>query len=220
MSKSPIQLFLVDDHEIVRDGIRSYLEDDERFSLVGEAADGEEALKKLEELKEKPDIVLTDISMEPMDGLELSKKLRQKLPNLKVVVLSMLNEHQYIRHILETGIEGYVLKTAGEEELKTAILKVHGGGNYFSQDVTKTVMESIAGKKNKKESRFGVTIPLTDREKEVLRLIVREYSNSEIAEELFISPRTVEAHKRNLLEKTGSKNIAGLVLYAINNDIL
>ncbi|MFZ6051770.1 response regulator transcription factor [Halocola ammonii] len=220
MSKSPIQLFLVDDHEIVRDGIRSYLEDDERFGLVGEAADGEEALKKLEELDKMPDIVLTDISMEPMDGLELSKRLRQKRPELKVVVLSMLNEHQYIRHILETGIEGYVLKTAGEEELKAAILKVYDGGNYFSQDVTKTVMESIAGKKNKKESRFGVTIPLTDREKEVLSLIVREYSNSEIADELFISPRTVEAHKRNLLEKTGSKNIAGLVLYAINNDII
>lgn len=219
MSQSPIQLFLVDDHEIVRDGIRSYLEDDDRFSLMGEAADGEEALKNLAALNALPDIVLTDISMEPMDGLELSKRLRKKYPDLKVVVLSMLNEHQYIRHILETGIEGYVLKTAGEEELKSALLKVSKGGNYFSQDVTKTVMESIAGKKNKKESRFGVTIPLTGREKEVLSLIVREYSNSEIAEELFISPRTVEAHKRNLLEKTGSKNIAGLVLYAINNDI-
>lgn len=220
MSKSPIQLFLVDDHEIVRDGIRSYLEDDDRFELVGEAIDGEEALAKLKLMDPLPDIVLTDISMEPMDGLELSKALKKNYENLKVLVLSMLNEHQYIRHILETGIKGYVLKTAGEEELKTALLTVMEGGNYFSQEVTKTVMESISGKKNKKESRFGTRIPLTEREKEVLTLIVREYSNTEIAEELFISPRTVEAHKRNLLEKTGSKNIAGLVLYAINNDIL
>jgi DNA-binding NarL/FixJ family response regulator len=150
-----------------------------------------------------------------MDGIELVKNIiGGSSYDFKIIALTMLSETQHIKKMLNYGIQGYLLKTCGEEEIKKAIVEVAKGGTYYSQEVTTIIMNNLRGEKAK-GSRMSLEIPLTPRETEVLHLIVREYSNQEIGDELFISVRTVDAHKRNLLEKTGAKNMAGLALYAI-----
>lgn len=211
-----IKILLVDDHKIVRDGIRARLDSDMRFLILDEASDGQEALDKL--VSSRIDIVIMDINMDGMDGITATEKINTDFPHIKVLALTMLSENQHIKQMLKAGASGYLLKNCEEEELKNAILTIQEGGTYYSPEVTKVIMNSLANTKSK-PSRTSLQIPLTDREKEVLRLILKEYSNKEIAEELFISVRTVDAHKRNLLEKTHSKNIAGLVLFAINNQL-
>lgn len=131
----------------------------------------------------------------------------------------MLNENHHIKKMVNAGASGYVLKNCDEEEIKKAIKTVMEDGTYYSPQVTETIMSSLGKKKTKSSSPYINEFPLTDREKEVLELIVKEYSNQEIADKLFISLRTVDAHKRNLLEKTGAKNTAGLVMFAINNQL-
>ncbi len=206
----PIKIMIVDDHKMVREGILSVLQDDPECTVAAEATNGVECLIRME--KEEFDIVLTDISMPRMDGVEMMKTISDKFPNQKVIALTMMGEGQHIRQMLKAGAKGYLLKNCGSKELKKAIKAVYEGENYYSAEVTQIVMDQMSGKKTKKMS---VEVPLTDREKEVLHLILKEYSNVEIADELYISPRTVDAHKRNLIEKTGSKNLAGLVLYAV-----
>jgi DNA-binding NarL/FixJ family response regulator len=205
-----IEILIVDDHKMVREGIKSVIENTPDICITGEASNGIEALKILDH--NHFDILLTDISMPKMDGVELMKEIVKKFPNQKVIALTMMGEGQHIKQMLKAGAKGYLLKNCGSKELINAIKKVHDGENYYTHEVTQIVMDQLSAKRTRKMS---VEIPLTERELEVLHLVLKEYSNKEIAEELFISPRTVDAHKRNLIEKTGSKNIAGLVLYAI-----
>ncbi len=214
-----IKLFLVDDHKLIRDGIKAHFEDDERFEIVGEASNGQEALQQLETLE--TDVILMDINMDIMDGIECTTQLTQLYPEVKVLALTMLAENQHIKEMLKAGALGYILKNATEEEIKMGVHTVYKGNSFYSPEVTQAVMNSLSNttQPKKKKSRFEPQIPLTDREKEVLLLIIKEYSNQEIADELYISKRTVDAHKRNLLEKTGAKNVAGLVMYALNNQI-
>jgi len=206
---------LVDDHKLVRDGVKSYLERNNNYKIVAESANGKEALELLKTTK--VDLIIMDINMDVMDGITCTKKITSLYPEKKVLALTMLNENQYIKQMLAAGASGYLLKNCDETELTTAIDSIVKYGTYYSPQVTKTIMGGFSGNKDKPAK--GVQIPLTDREKEVLKFILKEYSNREIAESLFISPRTVEAHKRNLLEKTKSRNTAGLVLYAVNNHI-
>jgi DNA-binding NarL/FixJ family response regulator len=131
----------------------------------------------------------------------------------------MMNDNQFIKQMLAAGALGYILKNSGEEEIKKALRKVNAGESYYSAEVAETVMQNMMKGGIKRSNKLVVDLPLTSREEEVLHLIIKEYTNQEIADELFISPRTVDAHKRNLLEKTGSKNIAGLVLYAIEKNL-
>ncbi|MFT6828349.1 MAG: DNA-binding NarL/FixJ family response regulator [Roseivirga sp.] len=209
-----IKVFLVDDHKMIRDGVKFYLEDDESFEIVGEANNGLDALSKIG-ANNKFDVLITDVVMPQMDGIELVKNIiGGSSYDFKIIALTMLSETQHIKKMLNYGIQGYLLKTCGEEEIKKAIVEVAKGGTYYSQEVTTIIMNNLRGEKAK-GSRMSLEIPLTPRETEVLHLIVREYSNQEIGDELFISVRTVDAHKRNLLEKTGAKNMAGLALYAI-----
>lgn len=207
------RIMLVDDHKLVRDGVKSYLERNNNYDIVAESSNGKEAL---ELLKTTPvDLIIMDINMDEMDGITCTKKVTALYPKTKVLALTMLNENQHIKQMLAAGASGYLLKNCDETEFNTAIESIFSIGNYYSPQVTKTIMSSFNNSKPK--SSKGVQIPLTDREKEVLKLILKEFSNKEIAEALFISPRTVEAHKRNLLEKTKSRNTAGLVLYAVSN---
>jgi len=208
------KILIVDDHKLIREGIAQYLEDDEKYTLTGEASEGIEALEFLE--ANKVDVVLTDISMPHMDGLELTKNIHSKYPDIKIVGLTIMNDNNHIKKLMNAGAVGYILKNCSESELKKAIDVVMNGDTYYSPEVTETVMNSLM----KKIPTISVDMPLTSREKEVLALIVQECSNQEIADKLFISLRTVDAHKRNLLEKTGAKNIAGLVVYAINNNLV
>lgn len=214
---STIKILLVDDHKVVRDGIRSYLEDESRFDIIGEASNGKIALEKL--AIEQANVVVMDISMDEMDGIQATEEIIRLYPETKVLALSMLNENIHIKQMMNAGASGYLLKNSGEDEVKAAINTLADGGTYYSPEVTQTVMSNLSGRKSQKVSAYALEIPLTDREKEVLRLIMEEFTNQEIAEKLFISPRTVDAHKRNLLEKTGSKNVAGLVMYAVTNRV-
>lgn len=210
------KILVVDDHQIIRDGIRFYFEEDEEFVIQDEAENGEEALKLLQ--NNEYDIVLTDINMPVMDGVEFMKNLRENHPDQKVLVLSMYNEAGYINKMIALGANGYVLKKSDKGELVAAIKKVLDGQDHYSDEVYKTIIGNIAGRKPKE--RLTLEAELSDREKEVLVLIANEYSNQEIADKLFISIRTVETHKRNLLEKTGCKNVAGLVMYAVERNLV
>lgn len=212
-----MKILLVDDHRLIRDAIQSYMEGDPEYEVVGEASHGQEAIKFLEE--NEVDVVLMDINMPIMDGLQCTKEVLSRWPKIKVLTLSMMSDNQHIKQMMGAGASGYVLKNCSEKELKNAIKTVYEGDTYYSSDVTEVVMSNLMRNKPTKTSHMVVDMPLTEREKEVLELIIKEFSNQEIADKLFISPRTVDAHKRNLLEKTGSKNIAGLVMYAINNQL-
>lgn len=211
-----IKLVLVDDHKMIREGLKHFLQDVSDFRIVGEASDGLECLELLKTVQ--PDIVLTDLSMPNMDGLELIKEIKTSYPDINVIALTMMGESQHIKQMLVEGALGYLLKNCSEEELINAIRTVHSGGTYYSPEVTNIILNNIR-KVKPIENRVVSEMPLSEREKEVLHLIIKEKSNKEIADELFISVRTVDAHKRNLLDKTGSKNIAGLVLYAIDRQL-
>lgn len=213
-----IKIILVDDHKLVRDGIRAQLVNDHKYWIIDEASDGQEALNILKE-DSKANIIIMDINMDGMDGITCTEEIIKLYPDKKVLALTMLTENQHIKQMLKAGASGYLLKNCEEEELKKAIDTIHEGGTYFSPEVTRIIMNNLSGKKSSAFRNRSSHIPLTQREKEVLRLILKEFTNKEIAEELFISQRTVDAHKRNLLEKTGSKNVAGLVIFAINNQI-
>lgn len=209
-----VRILIVDDHKLIRQGIAQFLENDEKYVLTGEASEGIEALEFLE--SNQIDLVLTDISMPHMDGIELAKNIHSEYPDIKIVGLTIMNDNNHIKKLMNAGAVGYILKNCSESELKKALDKVMDGETYYSPEATETVMNSLMKKKN----TISVDMPLTTREKEVLELIVKEFSNQEIADKLFISLRTVDAHKRNLLEKTGAKNIAGLVVYAINHNLV
>jgi len=208
-----IKVLLVDDHRLIRDGIRFYLEKEEHnITIAGEASDGKQALIFLEKNPEQIDIMLTDISMPEMNGVELATEVNKKFPSVKIIALTMIKDSQYVKQMLQAGASGYLLKNAREKEIVDAVKAVYKGESYYAQEATKAIMDFMSKKKQDSE-----VVAISKREKEVLRLIIDELSNQEIADKLFISIRTVEAHKRNLMEKTGSKTLAGLVKYAINN---
>ncbi|MEO9871631.1 response regulator transcription factor [Ekhidna sp.] len=209
-------LLLVDDHQIIRDGIRFYFDNDEKFEIKDEAENGLQALELLKD--NEYDIILTDINMPEMDGVEFMKSLKENYPDQKVLVLSMFNEAGYINKMIALGANGYVLKKSDKNELVEAIEKVLAGKDHYSAEVYKTIIGNIAGRKPKQ--RLTLEAELSDREKEVLVMITNEHTNQEIADKLFISIRTVETHKRNLLEKTGCKNVAGLVMYAVERNFV
>ncbi|XOV94416.1 MAG: response regulator [Bacteroidota bacterium] len=213
---SPKKIILVDDHKIIRDGLKLYFTGNDDFVVEAEAENGVQALEIMD--KQQFDLVITDISMPEMDGITLTQEIKEKYPDQKVMALTMMGENQHIKHMLAAGVNGYILKNSDKTEIMNAIKSVLNGENYYSGDVTKVIIDGISGKKNPTQ-RLNLESSLTSREKEVLKLIVKEYSNKEIADQLFISVRTVDAHKRNLLEKTGCKNIAGLVVYALEHDI-
>jgi len=212
----PKKIILVDDHKIIRDGLKMYFDGNDEYVVEAEAENGVQALEILD--KQSFDLVITDISMPEMDGITLAQEIKEKYPDQKVMALTMMGENQHIKHMLAAGVNGYILKNSDKSEIMNAIKTILNGENYYSGSVTKIIIDGIAGKK-KPTQRLTLETPLTTREKEVLKLIVKEYSNKEIADQLFISVRTVDAHKRNLLEKTGCKNIAGLVVYALEHNI-
>ena len=207
---------IADDHRVFREGMVSILENTGEIKVVAQAQDGKEVMEKLKQVK--PELILMDISMGEAGGIETTKLVKVHYPDVKVLVLSMHSESSYIVKMLEAGASGYLLKDAGSSELINAIKAVAEGHTYFSSQVSATLVDQLVKGKKPAERKEGVQ--LTKREIEVLRLIAEEYSNSEIAEKLFISIRTVDTHRRNLLEKLGLKNTAGLVKYAIKHGIV
>ncbi|MCO6490777.1 MAG: response regulator transcription factor [Phaeodactylibacter sp.] len=211
-----IEIMIADDHRVFREGIVSILENTGEIRVVAQAQDGKEVMEKLR--KARPELILMDISMGEAGGIETTRLVKEQYPEIKILVLSMHSESSYIVRMLEAGASGYLLKDAGSAELVNAIKAVAEGHTYFSSQVSATLVDQLVKGKKPPERKAGV--PLTRREIEVLRLIAEEYSNPEIADKLFISIRTVDTHRRNLLEKLGVKNTAGLVKYAIKHGLV
>ena len=205
-----IRVFIVDDHQIVVDGICSLLSGSDDIELIGFSNKPTEVISQLALLK--PDILITDVNMPEMSGTELTRKVKKQFPEIKIICLSMFGEQQVIAEMNDAGISGYILKNTGKEELLEAINKVHQGRSFFSDDITKEMIKSSAPLI--RENR------LTNREIELIRFIEKEYSNKQIAEELFISERTVETHRKNIFRKTGSQSVVGLLKYAYEHKII
>lgn len=211
-----IKILIADDHKIFRDGIRSILEKEKDLEVVDEAANGSEVLEKLESTE--VDVIILDLDLGKPTGIEITAIIREKYPEVRVLVLSMIGLHDFVIQALETGAKGYILKNTGKDEVITAIRSVAKGDSYFSKEVSSILVEQLHKPRTIKKRTDG--IPLTAREIEVLQLIAQEFSNPEIARKLFISIRTVDTHRRNLLEKLGLKNTAGLVKYAISKGLV
>ncbi|MEM6816166.1 MAG: response regulator transcription factor, partial [Bacteroidota bacterium] len=186
--KKDVKVFIADDHGIVRDGIKALLHDVPDITIVGEACNGKDALDKLKNLANNIDVVLMDVNMPVMDGIEATGKILEYYPSLRILALSMHDDESHIISMLQEGISGYILKTTGQKELTKAIRLVASGQNYFTQEASEVMLEHIAQKRPPKRSRnVG---QLTRRESEILKLIAEEYTNHEIAERLCLSQRT------------------------------
>ena len=216
---SAIRVVIADDHKIIRVGLRGLLEREKDIEVTGEASSADEVLNIL--AIHPADVVLMDIDLGDSNGIATTLKIKEIYPLIHVLGLTMHEEPDYIIKMLEAGASGYLLKNAGREELLAAIHAVAKGDSYFSQKVSATLLQAITRQKENPElKKSTVETPLSDREIEVLRLITQEYSNGEIAEKLFISIRTVDTHRRNLLEKLQVKNTVGMVKYAIEKGII
>jgi DNA-binding NarL/FixJ family response regulator len=211
-----INLYIVDDHQIMIDGIKALLKTTTQFAVAGQNTNPVRALEELK--RQNVDILITDINMNDMSGIELTKKVRQVLPDLKVLALSMYGDRETISEMLEAGINGYVLKNTGMEELVTALNKISNGQLYFSDEVSAEMMKAIT--QPRQEQKEKETINLTAREIEIVKLISEELSNAQIGEKLFISERTVETHRKNIFRKTNTKSVAGLIKYAIEHKVI
>jgi DNA-binding NarL/FixJ family response regulator len=208
-----IQVVLADDHQLFRNGLRILLNAFEDFSVVGEASNGEEVVKIVSNCG--CDVVLMDIDMPVLDGIEATRQCMEVNPDIKVIALSMYGEEEYYYRMVEAGAKGFILKDSDISEVKEAIVAVNNGGNYFSQELLYNVIQKI--KTRETENKMA---NLSAREKEILLKICEGMSNQEIADALFISKRTVDKHRANLLSKTNSKNTASLILHAIKNKII
>jgi len=208
---SQFKIYIVDDHKIMIDGINALLQTDERFVIIGQNTNPLNALQEIE--KERPHVLITDISMKELSGIELAKRVKAIDSNIKILALSMHDDRQTISDMLEVGINGYVLKNTGMDELTAAIIKVANGQMFFSAEVTETMMKAMAEPKNTNKE----TISLTPREIEIVKLISTELSNAQIGEKLFISERTVETHRKNIFRKTNTKSVAGLIKLAMES---
>jgi len=208
-----MNILIVDDHKIVRDGVKLYAESHPDVKKIDEAINGKEALIFVS--KNEVDLVLMDINMDNLNGIETSAQIMKEHPEIKIIALTMHNDYHHIKSMMDAGARGYLLKSCNQKEMIQAIDTVMTDEIYYSPEVAQTVMNNMAKKKKSDAS----AIPITPRELDILRLIMDDKSNQEIADTLFISIRTVEVHKRNLMEKTGAKSSAGLVLYAVKNRI-
>lgn len=210
------RIILVDDHSLFRNGLRGLLERNEGFRVVGEASSGEEFLSLLEQKSFAADIVFMDFSLPGLDGAQTTERALARRPDLRIITLSMFGEESYYSRMVEAGARGFLLKDSDIGDVLEAIAAVMGGGSYFSP----RLLSSLTGRMHAREHDELADDQLSSREREILVAVCRGLSNQEIADELFISKRTVDKHRANILEKTGCKNTASLVVYAIRNGIV
>ncbi|WP_417886619.1 response regulator [Zunongwangia sp.] len=208
-------IIIADDHAMFIDGVKSILNDEENIDVKLTAANGEQVLKYLQiNTDEAIDLVITDLSMPGMDGIALNSAIKKEFPNVKTLVVSMSEDGETIKQLTEIGIEGYISKNSEKRELLTAITTILSGETYFSARIKQVLMNTML------ETRKKPVVKLTKREKEVLKLIAKEYTTQEIADELFLSKHTIESYRKNLISKLQVRNLAGLTRYAIENGIL
>lgn len=212
----PINIILADDHELFRDGFRAMINKIEGINLIGEAADGNELIQK--SLALKPDVIITDIKMPVMNGIEATKKLTTELPGVGVIALSMFDEENLIVDMLEAGAKGYLLKNVQKEEIIAAVKSVYNDKPYYCRETSNKLAQIIA-KSNFNPYKKNPVVDFSQMEIEVIRLICKEYSNKEMADKLEVSQRTIESYRSKILEKIDAKNMVGIVVYAIKNKI-
>ncbi len=210
-----IRVLLVDDHPLVIDGIQARLEDEGGIEVVGRANNGQEAIEAAHNLK--PDVVLMDISMPVMNGLEATKVLQQQMPETRVLILSMHDNREYMVQLIQSGAKGYILKDVSAAEMVSAVETVYRGGTYFSSSASQTLFSQFDQPQVAEPASTSV---LTPRESMVLRLLAEGSNNKEIAKALGISVRTVETHRQNIKSKLNIQTAAGLTRYAIENDLV
>ena len=213
-----IKVFIADDHPIVLDGLKTAINSFEGKSVVGVASNGEDALRQLDFLK--PDILLTDISMPEMNGIDLTREAARRFPLIKVIIMSMHENDAYINNAIQAGAAGYLLKDAGKKEISEAIDLIMEGGKYYSKTVSQILMNGIYNSKNQEGNRKSNQGGLSNRETEVLRLIASGLSNKEIGVKLFLSTRTVDAHRYNIMQKLEAKNTAEMIKAGIKLKLL
>ncbi len=210
-----IKVLIADDHQLLIEGLKATLHDIKDITVVAQANDGYQVLKILES-QTKVDVILMDINMPKLDGLECTKMVSKKFPDIKVIALTQYSEKRFVKRMIKYGASGYLLKDTSQHILETAIKKVYEGGKYFSDQLTL----QLVNLELKMEDTKSLFPKLTRREIEILDLIGKEYSSTEIAEKLHISFHTVESHRSNLMLKAGVKNTAGLVRWAVRNDLI
>lgn len=218
MSESKIRLLLADDHAVFRSGLRLLLSEQPDMEVVGEAADGEEAIQKTKELN--PDILLLDITMPGMGGLEALDRIKKERPQVKIVMLTMHDDESYMERIMTSGGSGYVVKKAADTEVIQAIRVVHQGGVYLHPTMTRALVNQLQRKAHAQERQSHLESKLSEREREVLKLIAQGYTNKEIADMIFLSVKTVETHKAHIMDKLELRSRAELVRYALDNGLL
>ncbi len=221
MSKT--RILLADDHDVVRSGLRALLQTSPNFAIVGEAVDGETAVRMAQETK--PDVVIMDISMPNLDGIAATKAIKDKLPDVKVVILTVHEDEEYAYQVLRAGASGYVLKNAGKKDIFKAIESAVSGQRFFSPGISNIIVESFIKRANEQprvdqQPASTSDQPLTKREIEVLKYIALGHTNRQIAETLFLSFRTVNTHRANIMQKLNIHETAGLVRYAISTGLV
>jgi DNA-binding NarL/FixJ family response regulator len=214
MSGNKLKIFIVDDHQILIDGIESMLKGISEFEVVGKSLDGTLALDFLNE--NQVDILLTDLYMPKMTGIELTQKAKKKFPEVKILALSVSYDVSIVHDLIDAGISGFIIKTIGRDELIEAIHEIAKGNIYFSREVSNEILRSLSNRNDTEEENYH----LTEREIEIVKLIAQEFSNGEIAKKLCISERTVETHRKNIYRKTNTKTIVGLIKYAVEHKLI
>jgi len=212
-----IDILITDDHKLFRKGIAALLSDFEFIGEINEAENGLELLRLLDQMNKKPDVILLDIRMPEMDGIEAQKRIRSLYPEIKIIILSMEDDEQIVLHLIEEGVNGYLLKNADPDEMEFAIQKVVREGLYFSGRLSELIVKNAKRKDSEKEHTHH---KLTEKEIQILELICKQFTAAEIGNQLSLSVRTIEGYRRKLLEKTNSKNLAGLVVFALKNNLV
>lgn len=213
---SAIKIVIADDHHILLDGLKAMLAKQSDINVAATYENGEYLLDELN--KVKPDLALVDINMPGMKGPELTQKIKELNPSIQVITLSMYDDAVHIMEMIEAGVSGYLLKNVNDQELIDAIRQVHNGKMYFSSEVSEKITTLVM--QQQKKLQEPEKPKLTGRELEILKLVADENSNAEIAEKLFISERTVETHRKNMLRKTNNKTIVGLIKYAMEEKLI
>jgi len=208
------KIFIVDDHFIFRNGLKDLLDEVPEVEVIGEAESGEQFLKMLPEIS--PDIIFMDIKMPGINGIETTRKALEMRPELKILALSMFGENEYVEEMLQAGALGYLLKNIGKEELIKAIDNISQQKGYFSDEILVMVTRKVFNAKQESKEK-NILDSFTKRELEVLQLVSEGFSNADIAKKLKISPRTVGGHRNNMLSKSGLKNTAALISFALKN---
>ena len=212
---NPITILLADDHDVVRKGMKMLLEDETDVKVIGEASDGLEAIEKVKMLM--PNVVILDLTMPKMTGIEAAKIISEEYPAVKILIFSMHHNREYIVSSVENGANGYLLKDTGKEELMKAIKAVSDGRKYFPPEISEVIIDELLAKTASNQDNSGKPIfqKITPKEKQILGMIVKGFNSREIADKLFLSIRTVDNHRANMMKKTKAKNTADLVMMAI-----